>query len=290
MNILIADCGSTKCDWALVDSLNKTVISRFQTKGINLALAEREAIIAFAESLPAFPKVDTIEYYGAGVGINPKNDDALSAAIGYKYGAPVTLATDLLGAGRALFGNYAGVACILGTGSNTGFYDGETIAANTPPLGFILGDEGSGAALGKRLINAVFKGHISSELRDLFFENYPITKQELIENVYRKPGANFYLAQFAKFLSDNIHEPELVWLVEEEFREFFYRNLTAYIGNQDFERDDEIGLGFVGSVAYHFAPQLREVAWEKSPVAPPVEIKVLQSPIDGLIKNILSNA
>lgn len=290
MYTLIADCGSTKCDWLLINLSTGEVSRRFQTEGINLAIASEDSVSAFVFDMPLMPNVVRIEFYGAGVKINPVNDKVLASSLSKMFRCnDVRIDTDLVGAARALFGNRPGIACILGTGSNSGVYDGETILANTPPLGFILGDEGSGAAMGKRLVNAVFKGLLPDDLARKFFESFPVTKQELIENVYRRPGANFYLAQFSKFLSANIDHPSVAQLVEDEFCAFVAHNLLPYkemhrgisycpVG-ETFE--GELKVGFVGSIAHHFEAQLRNVFRKLCPVI--TDIRILQSPVDGLI-------
>lgn len=283
MRKLIADCGSTKCDWALVDNLNNLVVSEFKTEGLNLAISDRARIEQFVDQLPALEDVEGIFFYAAGATINRDNDQLLYLALTKRCGTDVCIIdSDLVGAAKALFGSSPGIACILGTGSNSGVYDGKKITINTPPLGYILGDEGSGAALGRRLVNAVFKHRLPMDIEEDFFEMYGIDKQKLIENVYRCSGANFYLAQFTKFLSANINREEIQQLVETEFRAFIENNLTPYG-----ICDQLIGvpLGFVGSIAYHFAPQLRKVVGEFYSEMP--KVSILPSPIDGLVLNAL---
>lgn len=285
MKRLLADCGSTKCDWAVTDYLGAAQREQFRTEGLNLALASENDICSFVNALPSVPGVGRVEFYGAGAGINQLNDRKLVSQLGAKYACTeVVVDTDLTGAARALFGNQRGVACILGTGSNSGLYDGERIILNTPPLGFILGDEGSGASLGKRLVNAVFKRLLPQEIIDAFFKEYPISKEELINRVYRQPGANFFLAQFTRFLSANINRSEIAELVEEEFRSFFTHNLLPYVGAMEGENPLP-HLGFVGSIAFHFSAQLLKVAAEELPGVDTSAIRILQSPISMLQAN-----
>lgn len=282
MRILLADCGSTKCDWALVDQTNGALIESFKSAGLNLAISSIQNIRLFTDVLPTFDDVSRVEFYGAGAKINLLNDEELAAGLSCKYGCRTEVGTDLEGAAKALFGNKPGIACILGTGSNSGVYDGEKILANTPPLGFILGDEGSGAALGKRLVNAIFKGLLPSDLTEAFFAEYTLTKQELIERVYRQPGANFFLAQFSKFLSAHIDRNEIALMVEDEFTAFFAKNLTPYkLSNPD-------SLGFVGSIATYFTPQLLVVASRFYPDIDPATIRILPAPIRGLIAHAIT--
>lgn len=283
MNILLADCGSTKCDWALVDTENHYVIKQFKTVGLNVALYTERELLEFVgeEVAPNVDRehIDTIKFYGAGAGINPRQDKMLRNTLSIKFpDAEIEIDTDLVGAAVALFGSSPGVACILGTGSNSGVYDGAKIIANTPPLGFILGDEGSGASLGKRLVNAIFKGLLSTEITEKFEGAYHLTKQQLIERVYRQSFANVYLASFAPFLSANISNPEIKELVLEEFRSFIKHNLLQYN-----ELNNQIKIGFVGSIAISFRPQIETVIREFFPSLP--TINFLPSPIEGLVKH-----
>lgn len=287
MKTLFADCGSTKCDWALVDSGNPTVRRTFQTGGLNLAIASEDTIIGFVEQAAAAiqgcaqeelsGELSKVEFYGAGAKINSGNDARLAELLSARLGGAVAVDTDLAGAAKALFGDCPGIACILGTGSNSGFYDGRRIIRNTPPLGFILGDEGSGASLGRRLVNGVFKGLLPPELISSFNAEYSLTKEELIARVYRQPGANFFLAGFTKFLSANIAHPAISGLVEAEFRNFFTHNLLQYPVEKA-----QPSLGFVGSIAYYFAPRLRGVAGEFFPELDADAIAILRSPITHL--------
>lgn len=157
---------------------------------------------------------------------------------------------------RALCGDREGIACILGTGANSCLYDGHEIVANIPPLGYILGDEGSGAVLGKMFLNAIFKGFLSEEIKQLYLQESSQSYADIIRKVYREPLANRYLATTAKFIA--AHEadyPELRTLVKDNFRGFIHRNIDKY------NRKD-LPLNFVGSIAYFFQSELREVSEE----------------------------
>lgn len=186
-------------------------------------------------------------------------------------GASVEAHGDLLGAARAVCGQSAGVACILGTGANSCLYDGNDIVQNTPPLGYALGDEGSGAVLGIRFLNALYKGFMPDAVATDFQRDMNMTTADVIARVYRQPMANRFLASLSPFISSHLHEPQVRQLVVDNFRDFFRRNIVQY-GHRD------LPVGFVGSMAFHYAEQLAEAAaCEGFSVG-----RVIKSPIDGL--------
>lgn len=277
MNILLADSGSTKTDWVLLS--NNEIMSRWQTSGINPTMQTSNSIIATLQSdyseWTTF-KVDSIYFYGAGC-IGGEANLAVTQALSVLCGGcqHIEVATDLLGAARALFGDAPGVACILGTGANSGLYDGKELVNNVPPLGFILGDEGSGADIGKRIVADCLKGLVSAELTCKMFAWSGLTYRQFIENVYRKPFPNRFLAKFAQFAKDNIEMPEVKAIVDNAFTMFVERNLKQYDGVQGMK------IGFVGSVAVSFQEQLREVLKRYYDC----EVLFVTSPIDGLVKH-----
>ncbi|MCL1867943.1 MAG: ATPase, partial [Paludibacter sp.] len=246
---IIADSGSTKTHWNCAGN-------DFFTQGINpFFLEENEIKTLITNELSVkivFNEISEIYFYGAGCTSEKSNilHNALSANF---PNAKIEAESDLLGAARALLQHSAGIACILGTGSNSCFYNGVEITANAPSLGYVLGDEGSGAALGKSLIRNVLKRMISENIIKKFEEKYSISTAEIIENVYRRPFANRYLAHFSEFLLENQYEPEIDALILNEFQAFFDRNIAKY----DFLNHT---VNFVGSVAFHFSRQLRQVA------------------------------
>ncbi len=179
----------------------------------------------------------------------------------------------MLGAARSLCGNHSGIACILGTGSNSCFYDGEKIVSNVSPLGFILGDEGSGASLGKKLLSDILKNQLPKEIKDDFFSDYQQTPAEILENVYRRPFPNRYLAQFTVFLVKHISNPLISDLVESSFDEFISRNVIQY---RDYKSNK---VFFTGSVAYYFRNSLEKVIQKWN-----LDLgTIIQSPMEGLI-------
>ena len=180
----------------------------------------------------------------------------------------------MLGAAHAVCGHEEGIACILGTGANSCLYDGEQIVANIPPLGYILGDEGSGAVLGKMLLNGIFKGDLPAEIRDLYLEWSGLTYPEIIDKVYRQPLANRFLASSSKFIKDNLQYAELEGLVRYNFDTFFKKNILKYT------MSSIRVISAVGGIASAFEEQLRASADSFGYQVG----KVLSSPIDGLIE------
>lgn len=274
---VIADAGSTKIEWALIGKDSRCHI-RLCTRGFNAAQCDTDRLSAIIrqdapEFLDRAAGCRSVHFYGAGC-IGALCDE-VSAALRRTFSAETAHAeSDMLAAARALCGTGPGIACILGTGSNSCLYDGERITANTPPMGFILGDEGSGASLGKSLLGKIFKRQLPDAVIGMFADRYPeATKAEVIAKVYRgeRPGA--YLASFAPFLKDNIGVPEITALVHEEFIRFFNMNILAYEGAH------ELPIHFVGSIAHHFAPVLRSAA---SACGLTVGT-ILQAPMDALI-------
>lgn len=273
---LIADAGSTKVDWALVE--DGEVKARLTTPGLNALMADEQEIENIFQTatsqLGAGAAPYHIHYYGAGCAtpeICEKIRKPLLKITGAKA-ADVT--TDLLGAARATLGRKKGIACILGTGSNSCFYDGEAIAENVPSLGFILGDEGSGAALGKRLVSDAFKGHLPENIKEKFLETYKLTLGEILDRIYRQPSPNRFLASLVPFLKENIWNPYIYSLVLKEFTQFFRRNVSRYKGAHS------LPISVTGSLAFHFEKILREAAASQGfSVA-----TITSSPLDGLIR------
>ncbi len=280
--ILIADCGSTKIHWAQVDRAQGDVTEMF-TGGVNPAVMDAARIAkVFADELAGklARRIERVEFYGAGckgAAATGAVSDALRPLVG---DAEISVESDMLGACRALLGDEPGVACILGTGANSCLYDGERIVANVPPGGYILGDEGSGAWLGRRLAGDVIKGLLPEELISAFHTRFGLDEQELIRRVYR-PGANEdapnrFLASLAPFISEHADTSPLRGIVKEGFTEFFMRNVAGYFKGR---LGTEMPVNFVGSVAVAFEELLRLTATE---LGYNVGV-VMKSPMDALI-------
>ena len=273
MKQLICDSGGTKSSWILTD--DSQAVAKFDTEGMNPAVSAHEHIESVISTLPEYLKehsynINKVWFYGAGC----VNDGAAALAkmlTRMLPGADISVNSDMLGAARALCQSNEGIACILGTGANSCYYDGRRIRQNTPALGYILGDEGGGAVLGKTLINSIYKGLFPARLKQTFEEEMHTDMATIIENVYRKPFANRYLASFTHFLSAHRDEACIHNMLTQSFRQFFERNITPY------DRPD-LSVSFVGSLAYHFETELREAAGDMT-----FQIgKIIQNPIDYL--------
>lgn len=275
--LLIADSGSTKTDWLLLNSQEGTQ-SLIKTQGINPFMLTEEQIEQLLQSdllcNPHFVQPTAVRFYGAGC--RGEQCDTLKRIISRlmpKAAGNIVVGSDLVGAAHALCGETDGIACILGTGSNSGLYIDGKIVCNVSPLGYILGDEGSGAVLGRRLVGDVLKKQLPSNLCKVFEENFRMTSDEIVARVYKQPFANRFLASFVPFLHTHKAETPIRTLLIEEFSRFFERNVSQY------ERPD-LPVSFVGSVAYFFREELEEAA-----VRCGFKVgKILQSPLDGMKK------
>lgn len=225
--ILIADSGSTKTDWCVVE--NGVLLQQIFTKGTNPFFQSEEEIsneIATA-LLPQLKtsELDAVYFYGAGCGFPDKISmvhRAITKHLSVKNEVEVN--TDMLAAARGLCGHDSGIACIMGTGSNSCYYDGKSIVTNVSPLGFILGDEGSGACLGKLLVGDILKNQMTPELKEKFLKQFDLTPADIIDRVYRKPFPNRFLASLSPFLAQNLGEPCVRALVLNSFKAFLKRN------------------------------------------------------------------
>jgi len=271
--ILIADSGATKTEWCMIT--DRETSERLVTSGINPFYQDAENIAAILnKEFTAAKKFEAIYFYGTGC-INQEKQDIVKKGLLQVFEfEQIFIGSDLVAAAHSLCQDQPGFACILGTGSNSCYYNGSEIVTNVSPLGFILGDEGSGAVLGKKLIGDVLKKQIPQFLIDDFFKTYPITPAEILENVYKKPFPSRYLAKFTKFLSKNISFPEIENIVITGFREFITRNLLQY------PEIDRLPIHFTGSIAFHFEVQLRKALEEKHLILGNIE----RAPMNGLVK------
>ena len=271
--ILIADSGSTKTDWCLVD--NGVLVKQIFTKGTNPFFQTEDEISAeVSENLLPYldtAKVDAVWFYGAGCAF-PEKNEIVRAAIARHLDVPIEVGSDLLGAARGLCGRQPGIACILGTGSNSCFYDGKEIVSNVSPLGFVLGDEGSGAVLGKMLVGDVLKNQLPAALKEEFLSRYELTPAIILERVYKKPFPNRFLASLSPFLVEHLDVPEIHTLVLNGFKAFFDRNVKQY----DYK---QYPVHLIGSLAYYYRSVLQEAAEQTG-----VRLGTIkQSPMEGLI-------
>jgi N-acetylglucosamine kinase-like BadF-type ATPase len=272
---LIAESGSTKADWCL---LGGKETRHFKTQGISPYFLNEQQIKELLEKellphLPPETQIEEINYYGTGC-LQPKSVKIVETALKAVWPvAAVNVKHDLMGAARSLCGHEPGVVSILGTGANSCFYDGKEVAKNNPGLGFILGDEASGAYLGKKLLQMYMYNSFDEELRARFDLQYNTSNDEILENVYRKPMANRYLASFAPFLSENRGHYLIENILEDSLNEFFFNHIYKY------SESWTLPLHFTGSIAWHFRDVLKELCELYE-----LQLgKILRSPMEGLI-------
>ena len=271
---LIADSGSTKVDWRAIKDDGSIV--EISTEGINPVFITPEEIVKILSQklLPVIgPGVKHVYFYGAGV-VSPQLIATLSESFKKVFPESETFAaSDVLAAARALCGHNPGIACIMGTGSNSCFYDGENIAKNVRAGGFILGDEASGGVLGKKLISDFIKGLLPAHIQAEFDKRYDLDYMKVVEKVYKQPMPSRFLASFAPFINEFIADPYMENLVSTSFDEFFKRNISQY----DYKNHT---VNFVGSIAFYFKDKLVAAAERNGMKVG----RVLKTPIEGLVE------
>ena len=283
---LIADSGSTKTDWCLLESGGDC--HRFSTQGINPCHQSEEEIAAILEQevTPHLRQLQTARpqtlwFYGSGAtpAAQQRVEQPLRRLLGTE--ADITVESDLVGAARALCQHSRGIACILGTGANSCLYDGLRIVANTPALGYILGDEGSGAVLGIRFLNALFKGQLPDELRQEFVTEMGLSLDAIIQRVYRQPLANRFLASLSPFIHRHIDLQQVEAMVIDHFRQFIRKNIQPYYDNPRLKEALPASpeLHVTGSVGFHYQRQLAAAAALEGMRLG----RVMGSPMEGLI-------
>ena len=307
---LIADSGSTKTDWSLVDESGK-VVATCKSQGLNpYHLSEDEILRVLQEEVrtPLLAQLSDASFCGC-TGVDAMDDLSV-----YFYGSGVTgamvpkvetllrqafeaseahAASDMLGAARALLGQESGIAVILGTGSNSCLYDGERIVKGVPPLGYILGDEGSGTAIGKAFFRLIFRNSQALSLREKFMEWSGMDYAAVIDRIYRQPLANTYLASVSTFVGEQLAELKknsqeasvefqlLSGMVKEVYRDFCNHILAYYAASSGSALSSTTQMvGFVGSIAYYFQDYIASALQENGFAMG----KVLRSPMDGLLK------
>jgi glucosamine kinase len=273
MAYLIADSGATKCEWCLVHNNKKTTII---TNGISPYFLNQQQIIALLQTdlLPKINiEIESIFFYGTGLS-NADNVKMIKACLKKTFlNVVVEVNTDLVAAARSLLQNQKGIACILGTGSNSGYYNGKKIAKNTPSLGYILGDEGSGAYLGKKIIQHYLYNTFDQELVSLFNQKFAVSQTEILNNVYKQPQANKYLAAFTVFLSENRGHYMIENIIEDGLHDFFFNHLYKY--RETWQQP----ISFTGSVAFAFKDVLKTICNENE-----LQLgNVTKQPMEGLI-------
>lgn len=273
--VLIADSGSTKCEWCLLHNGKK---KKILTTGISPYFFNSEQISTLLqkELVPKIKSfdVDEIYFYGTGLKDN-KNKKVIHDILKKTFqGASTEVQTDLLGASRALCKHSKGICCILGTGSNSCFYNGRKIMKNSPGLGYVLGDEGSGAYLGRKVIQYFLYNTFDEELMYAFNTKYNTNADEIIMNVYLKPQPNRYLASFAIFLAENRGHFMIENIIEDGLNDFFFTHLRKYSESWLYP------IHFTGGIAYGFKDVIKNLCHS-------YEMEtgiILKQPMDGLIE------
>lgn len=274
---LIADAGSTKTDWVLTDGIGEET-ARFRTPGLNAMLASDNEISRNMHEvyahLPSGYEIVNVSYYGAGCATTEvcrKIEESLRRHLGAQN---AEVCSDLLGAARSLLGGRRGIACILGTGSNSCEYDGKRIVKNVPALGYVLGDEGSGAVLGRRFVSDAFKGLLPARVAEEFLAEYGLSLGDVLARVYRQAAPNRFLASLTPFIKRHLDCPEVAGCVEEEFDRFFERNILRY------PSASENGIYVTGGIGYHF-----RALFERSGDRHGIRVnEITENPLDGLVR------
>jgi glucosamine kinase len=274
--VIIADSGSTKTTWALLE--NGSLKNTFTTAGLNPYFHNSESLDAVlkAELIPFLSPdfVREIHFYGAGCSTENNNSMLKDAMIIFFRKAEVSIYHDIFGAARALFGNGQGIACILGTGCNCCYYDGTSIESRVPSVGYLFGDEGAGSYLGRTFMEKYLKNKLPSDIKREFDTIYKFSLEDILNAVYNRPYPNRWLASFSEFLSPRQKHPFIKELVTGSFKAFFEEQVSKY------DNYKEVNVSFVGSIAWFYKDILLETAEKEG-------IKVgtiLQSPLDGLVE------
>lgn len=278
--IIIADSGSTKADWKVIK--DKKILYTVSTMGLNPFFHSKETIVdALKNGFENQVKIDDVSnvyFYGAGCSSEERNKFMTSSISTFFKNATVEIQHDILAATRATCGNSPGIACILGTGSNSCSYDGTKITDNLPSLGFMLGDEGSGSYLGKILIRKLFYRELPADLLEKFNTKYNLSKEDILDALYNKPNVNVFLAKFSQFYSENQEHPLIQKMVKSAFTDFYSCHIVKY---KDYDKHP---IHFVGSISFIFRTILEEVGKEFNTTLG----KTIKKPIDFLVDFHLS--
>lgn len=275
--ILIADSGSTKTAWCLISGNQR--VKDITTKGINPFYQTEEEIEAelkntLCQEIGGENKINSVYFYGAGCADSQINNKLAKTLQQVLKSDKAEVSSDMLGAARGIFKRQKGIACIMGTGSNSAYYDGNEIVKSIPAGGFIIGDEGSGAVLGKTLIADYIKNQMPENILAEFKKFYNGTYLDVVNHVYKQPFPNRWLANFTKFMYEKREDDYIHNMIVNSFTLFFNRNIKQFDSWEDME------VGFVGSIAYYFEKELKEAA-QKCEIT---VSEIYQNPIEGLIE------
>ena len=272
--ILVADSGSTKADW--IAGNNGSVVAEFNTKGFNPFFHDRNFILAELNESAALrdfsTKVSMLYFFGAGCSSPERNIIIADGLREFFTNAIVTVEHDMLGTALAVCNDKPGMACILGTGSNICYFDGQQIADTRHGLGYIIGDEGSGSYYGKKLLAWYLYKILPADLDKTFKEAYNLDKEAIVKKVYKEANPNVFLASFATFLSQNSDHPFIQDMIYNGMSEFFNTNVLSY------EESKTVPVHFVGSIAWYFRDVLLKVADEKQIMVG----NIIRKPVTGL--------
>lgn len=283
--IAIVDGGSTKCDWVILDKFGK-VFLKTETIGFNPNIIDSEMIVPEIEKnnnlLTIKDSLQKVFFYGSGCGV-PENVALVENELQKVFkNAEVTVKEDLTAAAYAAYNGKPAIVCILGTGSNSCYFDGEKIKRELPSLGFLIGDEGSGSAIGKNLLRRFFMKKLPSDLQNDFIEKYNLTIEDAIKNMYHNPRANAYLADFNKFVVERKSHPYFQNMVFDEMKNFLDYQVLPYEEAKDAE------INFIGSIAFYYEDILRAAAAELNLNVGCIVQKPIESLVDYHKKYILN--
>lgn len=275
---IIADSGSTKTDWVLLDE-NSNVIERVKTIGFNPYFQSSEFIfneieIGFRHLESVLDDITEVYYYGAGCSSKEKKRIISSALKSLFNNGIITVNHDLVAAARATLGSQDGIACIIGTGSNSCLWKNQEVVENIPSHGYIFGDEGSGSYLGIELVKLYLEDKLSPDLKVRFEKTFKLSKDQILNSTYKEKNPNVFLANFATFYTPYIDDPQLNEILIKGFEQFFEKRIIPY---KDYKK---YKLGFVGSIAYHFDEIIKKIADKYG-----LEIvHITKCPIDNLVE------
>lgn len=274
---LIVESGSTKTDWAIVRENDTPVI--FHTSGINPFLHSKLDIAGVIEEEDGledyFQQIHHIDFYGAGCSSEARCEKVRAVLAQFFQNADIVVEHDFMAAAKATYSGEPGIACILGTGSNSTYFDGEKCLEKIPSLGFIMGDEGSGYHMGKLLLTRLLYKKLPSDIAETLTNEYGLTKDIILHNVLSEPNPNRYLASFAPFVLKNREEPAIQSIIDEVFESFIGTHVFCY------ENYAEVPVHFVGSIAHYFEQDLRRVGKKMGVKV----VNIVHKPMDELVKS-----
>lgn len=282
--VAIVDSGSTKSDWVILDDFKK-VFLKTETIGFNPNFINRELITPEIQKnsnlMLVKNSITKVFFYGSGCGVE-KNRETIETELKKVFDkSEIIVKEDLMAAAYAAYKGNPAIVCILGTGSNSCYFDGKDVKIELPSLGFLMGDEGSGSAIGKQLVRRYFMKKLPADLHHEFEAVYKLTIEDALKHMYHAPRPNAYLADFNKFVVERKDHPYFVNMVSEEMKSFFEYQVMPYREAHDAE------INFIGSIAYYYENIVRSVAKELNLNVGHVVQKPIESLVDYHIKYIL---